>query len=1007
MILKKMVTVLLALGMLVPDYSVSAEVLDTEQETILEEKDSEDYEVGDKLQGFILKEEKEIENLSAALRLWEHEKTGAQAYFIHNDDQDRTFSIAFRTEPSDDTGKLHILEHAVCAASENYPGQDVFFDAVSQAYITDINAATYKSATNYYVSSMSEDQLERMADFYLDCAFNSALRSEPNYYYREGWRYTMADEEAPLTVDGIVYNEMKGIYGDIYSVHYSQSVERALFPDTYQRWDSGGYPPEITDLTYEELIAFYDECYHPSNSISMVYGDVETERYLRLMDGYFSLYEAQDSAGYSPGQKPFEQMVTYQQFFPVSADSEQTGSVLSYAVVLPEGVGFEEINALSMGQKYLSDLSSPLMEALYASGIGSDYYAEGYLCGTQYCMLFTADEADAARAEEFKDIITESLSTMIEDGFDQEVLDSIFAKNELSNALISNEEGLGITMASVFAQVVDSGYVELLDKSAGMEAAQALCRDGGLETLLEKYVLENTHAALILTTPKAGLLEEQEAAETKRLADIKASMSQEELEQIIADTKAFNQWSTENGSVPETLSKLRTENPDTVQAEIPVYETAVLDVDGATLYTADVEGEAAYCEYIFDISHLTADEIRVLDVYANLLGLSTEKRDQREISIAMSSLLSDFEISTGVETRADGSVYPALFISFYAMNENVKDAAELVMEMFAHTALTDNTGYFDSVISGKMQDYYDAETVAKGIAHDAALSGSSAAAALRYVLFGMDYYTWLSELREKDPGEVTELFAAVREKALVREGTDVLSVGNVVGKEERSEILCALLPEKTLQQEKQDWTEVLEKTVNKTTAFKGNGTSSYVVSGMYITPEEHEAAGELKLLLALMEDTYLIPEFRFQMGAYNTNASLNDQGRYRFRLYRAPSYAEALSRLPELPGEMEILLADMTAEELEGYQLSIVSETTMPTGIWNEAVDQINYQRLGISTEARQVVLDQVCDASPESLMEALPELEEIINSAGTAVVAPGTVIEEHKELFDKVEVLP
>jgi len=204
-----------------------------------------EYTVGDKLCGFTLIEEREMHNPPALLRLWEHDQTGAQAYFIHNDDQDRTFAIAFRTEPSDDTGKLHILEHAVCAASEKYPGRDVFFDAASQAYITTINATTYKSATNYFVSSMSEDQLERMADFYLDCAFHSALRSDPGYFYREGWRYTMEDADAPITVDGIVYNEMKGVYGDIASKHYSHGLVRALFPDTYQKWDSGGDPEVI------------------------------------------------------------------------------------------------------------------------------------------------------------------------------------------------------------------------------------------------------------------------------------------------------------------------------------------------------------------------------------------------------------------------------------------------------------------------------------------------------------------------------------------------------------------------------------------------------------------------------------------------------------------------------------------------------------------------------------------------------------------------------------------
>ena len=77
------------------------------------QNESSDYSLGDKLHGFTLVEERDMVSPNALLRLWKHDKTGAQVYFFHNDDQDRTFSIAFRTEPSDDTGKLHILEHAV------------------------------------------------------------------------------------------------------------------------------------------------------------------------------------------------------------------------------------------------------------------------------------------------------------------------------------------------------------------------------------------------------------------------------------------------------------------------------------------------------------------------------------------------------------------------------------------------------------------------------------------------------------------------------------------------------------------------------------------------------------------------------------------------------------------------------------------------------------------------------------------------------------------------------
>jgi len=968
----------------------------------------EGYALGDQLHGFTLTEERELVSPPALLHVWKHDKTGAQAYFIHNDDPNRTFSIAFRTEPSDDTGKLHILEHAVCAASEKYPGQDVFFDVISQAYITEMNATTFKSATNYYVGSMSEDQLERVADFYLDCSFNSALREEPNYFYREGWRYSMEDADAPLTVDGIVYNEMKGVYGNIYNKHYQHGVDRALFPDTYQKWDSGGDPDVIPELSYEELIAFYNECYHPSNSVSMFYGDLETARYLKLMDEeYFSKFEAQPSAGYSPGQTSFAEMVVYEQDFPVSADSDQTGSVISYAVALPEGLDYTEIVAMNMGTACLGDDSSPLMEALYATGIGANYWLELMSTGSQFVLMVSTDEADPSRAEEFKDVVLETLSAMVEEGFDGELLDSIYAGKALENALVSNDSGIGVTIASRIATAIDSGYFEMLDEAACYQAAQELSQNGGLERLFREYFLQNTHTALVTTTPEPGLQEQQEQELAARMAEKKAAMSEEEIARIVADTAAFTKWNDETGTIPETLDKLRTETPQSVSAQLPVYETQVTQLDGATLYTADVEGDAVYCQYLFDLSHLSTEEIRALDVYVGLMGGATEGRDQREISIAARSLLSVFDGGVEIEPRAGGGVYPALSLGFYAMDDKVEEAAALVMEMFSGTDLEDNAYRFESVLAGNMQRYFNGETVAEHIAPLAANADSSDASALKYALLGMDKYDYLARLSEMDDAGLAGIFASAREKALVREGATVICVGDAKGRQTRGNTLCALLPEPGEALTPGDWTTLLEGERADAMAFKSGGAASYAAAAVDIDSLGMQTTGELQLLTNIIRNAFLLPEMRFQMGAYSTSMNLDQLGNFSFSLYRAPSFAEALARLPELPDEMEVYLAGMTEKELSDYQLARLSSMVLPSGPWNEAANQIRYLRRGVEPAQRQAVIDQVRDATPESLAAALPQLREIIDALGYAVVAPGSAIDAEAELFDKVVSLP
>jgi len=966
------------------------------------------YLPGDQLHGFTLVSEQALVSPSALVHLWQHDKTGAQVYFFHNDDQERTFSIAFRTEPSDNTGKLHILEHAVCSASEKYPGRDVFYDASSQAYITSINAATYKSATSYYVSSMSEDQLERMADFYLDCAFNSALRSEPNYFLREGWRLSLPDAASPLTIDGIVYNEMKGIFGSIYEKHYCTGLENALFPDTYQRWDSGGLPESIPDLTYEALIDFYNTCYHPSNSISMFYGDVETERYLKLMDeAYFSLFDRQSAAGYSPGQAAFSEAVVFEQDFPVSADSSQTGSVISFAVVLPEGVSFAEIQALAAGAEYLGDASFPLMEALYDSDIGAGYYAEYTFIGTQFVLLFTADDADPSRAEEFKSIVLESLSAMVADGFDQETLDSIFGSQQLSMALASNQSHIGETLASRLASAVDSGYMELLDPSAQHDDVYALSMQGGLEALLTRYVLSNTHAALVITTPKPGLLEAEEQKTLQALADQKAALSPEELQALIDETAAFQRWNDESGSIPETLDKFRTETPEAVPATLPDYGVKIADLNGAALLTAQVESDVSMNRYLFDLSHLNLDELRALNVYIQLLGRSTELHSQRALSIAQRSLLAGLSAELSATTRADGSVYPSLMLEFYATDEHLSDAAALVMEMFRHTDLRANAVHLEAAISGQIQNHYDAEFLLDSLAFSAALSASSDVNALLYTVFGKDYCAALDSFAEMEETALFALLESVREKALVREGASVITIGSAAGKHARSEALCALLPESAAPQTTGDWAQALSQSRVQSTAFVCDSASSHMRAAVNAASLGLAPTGELILLTDILADAVLLPEFRFQLGAYGVSLSMKATGDFRFMLYRSPSYREAIDRLKELPADAQAFLETMTPQDLAGYQLARLSSETCPSGPWNDAATQAMDCLEGRDPALRQTLIDQIRTATPETLIAALPQLQQLIDAMSYAVVAPATAIDAHAALFESVIQVP
>ena len=73
--------------------------------------------VNDKLYGFEVTARRDIQELNGTLWELKHIKTGAQLIWLDNGEENKLFSVAFKTLPWDDTGVFHILEHSVLCGS--------------------------------------------------------------------------------------------------------------------------------------------------------------------------------------------------------------------------------------------------------------------------------------------------------------------------------------------------------------------------------------------------------------------------------------------------------------------------------------------------------------------------------------------------------------------------------------------------------------------------------------------------------------------------------------------------------------------------------------------------------------------------------------------------------------------------------------------------------------------------------------------------------------------------
>jgi presequence protease len=92
---------------------------------------------------------------------------------------------------------------------------------------------------------------------------------------------TRVDLQSPITIKGVVFNEMKGAMASADRQIY-QHLLSAMFPNTTYYHNSGGDPNHIPSLTYEQLKSFHQRFYHPSNARFYSYGKSLIERLKKM-----------------------------------------------------------------------------------------------------------------------------------------------------------------------------------------------------------------------------------------------------------------------------------------------------------------------------------------------------------------------------------------------------------------------------------------------------------------------------------------------------------------------------------------------------------------------------------------------------------------------------------------------------------------------------------------------------------------------------------------------------
>ena len=880
-----------------------------------------------KLSAYEIIEVRKIADIESMGYILRHKKSGARVCVISNEDDNKVFSIGFRTPPEDETGVPHIIEHTTLCGSDKFPVKDPFIELAKGSLNTFLNAMTYPEKTLYPVASYNERDFKNLMEVYLDAVFHPNITKYKEIFMQEGWHYELESEDAPLTINGVVYNEMKGAYSSPDEV-LETAIMEALFPDNTYSKNSGGNPEKIPELTYENYLAFYHKYYHPCNSYIYLYGDMDIEERLTWLDEeYLSHYDANEVEVHSQIQlqKPFDAVVSERRTYPITEDEpEEKHTYLSYNKVVGTVLDRELYQAFSVLDYVLvSAPGAPVRQALIDAGIGEDVYGsfeDGMLQPMFSIVAKNADESDQTR---FVQIIEETLQKLVKEGLNQ---DSLLAGINSAEFRFREADygqfpkgllyGLQCMESWLFDDTKPFIHLECLDT---LQFLREQIKTGYFEDLIQKYLLDNAHGAVVVVAPEKGLNRAKEQALAEKLAAYKAGLSDEEVQALIAQTRHLREYQ-EEPSKEEDLLKIPMLGREDMKKEAMPFSNKEENMGEIPVVRHEAPANGIdYITLMFECNDIAEEEVPYLGLLRAVLGyVNTRSYSYADLANAINIYTGG--ITSGVSMYPDLKNHDAMAVKFEirmkVLESNLEHAMKLAEEILNSSDLHDTKRLAELIAQVKSRLQVNLSSSGHTVAAMRALSYESVYAFYNDATIGIAYNQMIRRLDEQmkeNPQAVAEKLQQLIEKVFVRKRMLVSFTGEEGSYEKASPIMqkyLEKLPEGTPAQAAIH--PVLSK---KNEGFTDASQIQYVArSGNFIS-HGYAYHGTLKILKMILSYEYLWMNIRVKGGAYGCMSSFLRTGDSYFVSYRDPNLAKTnavYEKIPEYVASFDPDERDMT-----------------------------------------------------------------------------------------------
>lgn len=575
-------------------------------------------------------------------------------------------------------------------------------------------------------------------------------------------------------------------------------------------------------------------------------------------------------------------------------------------------------------------------------------------------------------------LILDTLKGLADGGIDPELAEAAIHQLEFRRKEVTNTPypyGLKLVLAFCGTWFHAGDPVDILRVDRDLNRIrEAMATGPFFEGLLRRWFLDNPHRVLFRLLPDQGKAARDAEDEARRLADIRATLTPEDLARIdeTAETLRRTQEAQEDVSVLPTLAL----------SDIPPLSASVLPANpygavSAMWFDQPTSG-IFYFTAAAGLGGLPAELTPWVPFFCSVATrLGTARRDYAELARFLDRYTGGVGLSAQARTRYEGrgDCVPFVTLTGKCLNRNEDRLFEIIGELLTESAFSDlgrmrtllleyRAGLESSVVSN-----------GHGLAMSLAARNFSPARQLVEIWSGVHQLRRIKDFTEAMTdatlSDLAEKFRAISRHVFTRQNVRLAIIGEDGALLEAVSPLTDVMNRLPVGDQERFHPPDLAPEGPPPREGWSTATAVSFVARAFMTPRmDHEDAPALAIIAKMLRSLYLHREIREKGGAYGGFSSYSSEdGLFFLGSYRDPRLAETLAVFDGIHDFLKA--APFDGEDVKEAILQVCADIDHPDAPANAARKAFYRRMVGLTDEMRNRFKEGILSMTPDRIREA------------------------------------